>query len=254
MHTHRLRVIELLAVATIATAAGAAEPGFTEDFNDGNTAGFISFAVLDNISTGGVGGDEDGYLRTTRPVPERLGAHSAQPSFTGQLLAEGVTGYSFWLNDVGDDEDLEIHVGVGRMFINFWMCLDGFEPPENEWQHFHVDITDSSCWVQLQGVGSFEEAVAMTDRLLFRHDLLPIEQEPDLIEGDYGVDRITVLGLPGDCDNDADVDLLDYECLLDCVTAPGEAAAPGCAVLDFDFDGDVDLHDFGGFQIAFTTQ
>lgn len=37
-----------------------------------------------------------------------------------------------------------------------------------------------------------------------------------------------------------------------CVTGPGEPAGPGCNVLDFDADGDVDLVDWGLFQLAFT--
>ena len=54
---------------------------------------------------------------------------------------------------------------------------------------------------------------------------------------------------PGDCDEDSDVDLLDFACFVDCFTGPGGGILPGCEVLDFDGDGDVDLLDYAEFQI-----
>jgi len=54
--------------------------------------------------------------------------------------------------------------------------------------------------------------------------------------------------IPGDCDDDGDVDLLDFACFVDCFTGPGGGILPGCEGLDFDDDGDVDLLDYGVFQ------
>jgi hypothetical protein len=56
----------------------------------------------------------------------------------------------------------------------------------------------------------------------------------------------------GDCDDDGDVDLTDFGAFQLCFTGPGGGIAPGCECADFDGDGDVDLTDFGGFQLAFT--
>jgi len=77
----------------------------------------------------------------------------------------------------------------------------------------------------------------------------------------------------GDFDSDGDVDLTDYYFFHDCLTGPlstdnaepatgepqldtgsGSAGAsfPGCTWADFDADRDVDFHDFGAFQAAFT--
>ena len=65
---------------------------------------------------------------------------------------------------------------------------------------------------------------------------------------------------PYDYDLDGDVDLDDYSVLADCLSAPGAAPAPTgavtptiCqAVFDPNRDRDIDLHDFGEFQVAFS--
>ena len=57
---------------------------------------------------------------------------------------------------------------------------------------------------------------------------------------------------PGDCDDDGDVDLIDYACFIDCLTGPGGGLLSGCDPFDTDVDGDVDLHDFGAFTRHFT--
>lgn len=51
--------------------------------------------------------------------------------------------------------------------------------------------------------------------------------------------------LPGDWDNDGDVDLADLAGWAVCVTGPGNHAQGQCSTYDLDGDGDVDLADFG---------
>ncbi len=58
--------------------------------------------------------------------------------------------------------------------------------------------------------------------------------------------------LPGDYDNDGDVDGADFTALLGCLTGPQPAAlGPGCNLFDFSGDLDVDLADFATFQQVF---
>ena len=58
-----------------------------------------------------------------------------------------------------------------------------------------------------------------------------------------------------DLDDDCDVDLDDYVFLEICLSLSGPGGDPGfqdCVdVFDFDYDADVDVADFGGFQNAF---
>jgi hypothetical protein len=57
----------------------------------------------------------------------------------------------------------------------------------------------------------------------------------------------------GDCDDDGDVDLVDFGSLQLCFTGPGGGPiAEGCECADSDSDDDVDLVDFGQFQLEFT--
>lgn len=181
----------------------AAQPGFVEDFNGGNLGEFVSFAPLELVPTGGVGGAGDAYLRTSREFPDRLGAHSELAEFVGNLIADGVGGYSFWLNDLGSNDGVEVHVGVGAGAFdpegpNFWQSINGFTPPTDGWQEFSVDFSDASQWVQIIGTGTFADALKRTEKVLFRHDFAPFEQEPNIAAGDYGIDRITVLAAAGD--------------------------------------------------------
>jgi parallel beta-helix repeat protein/predicted outer membrane repeat protein len=64
-----------------------------------------------------------------------------------------------------------------------------------------------------------------------------------------------VSGLPlimGDFDYDGDVDLGDFAGFEDCLGGSDQViVSPPCRVFDFDADGDVDLGDFASFQVAF---
>lgn len=57
----------------------------------------------------------------------------------------------------------------------------------------------------------------------------------------------------GDLDGDGDVDLADFGSFQLCFTGVGGMFGDGCGPADFDGDYDVDLADFGGFQLAFGT-
>jgi hypothetical protein len=59
----------------------------------------------------------------------------------------------------------------------------------------------------------------------------------------------------GDYDCDSLVDLDDFSDCFSCITGPaGDPYAEGCEACDFDYDLDVDLFDFTGFQAAFTLE
>lgn len=65
--------------------------------------------------------------------------------------------------------------------------------------------------------------------------------------------RLGVEGVAGDCDGDGDVDLADFGEFQLCFSGPdGGPVSEECGCADFDDDGDVDLVDFNAFQLAFT--
>jgi hypothetical protein len=177
----------------LAAQSFAATPGFQEDFSAG-VGGFTGGSTVTHVTSGGVGGVSDPYISISNAAVSNLGTFSQAAALVGNLPADGVTGYSFWLRDTGANDNHEIHVGVGAAFSNFWLSIPGFTPPDGSWQQFSVDVTNPSQWVQIIGSGSFQAALAATDRLLFRHDLSPLVQPPNQASGDFGLDRIGVLG------------------------------------------------------------
>jgi hypothetical protein len=57
---------------------------------------------------------------------------------------------------------------------------------------------------------------------------------------------------PGDLDGDGDVDLVDFGEFQLCFTGGTGMINEGCECADFDGDNDADLVDFGEFQLAFS--
>jgi hypothetical protein len=179
----------------VAAHAFAATPGFQQDFSAG-LGGFGGGSTITHVTSGGVGGALDPYLSVSNAIAGQLGTYSADVNLVGNLPADGVTGYTFWLRDVGANDNHEIHVGVGQAGVNFWLHIPGFTPPDGVWQQFSVDFSNPSQWVRIIGTGTFQAARANSNRLLFRHDLAPFVMLPDNAAGDFGLDRVQVLPAP----------------------------------------------------------
>lgn len=60
---------------------------------------------------------------------------------------------------------------------------------------------------------------------------------------------------PGDCEEDGDVDLMDFDRFQVCLSGPkSEAVSPSCSCFDVNHSSSVDLADAAVFQISFTGQ
>ncbi len=60
--------------------------------------------------------------------------------------------------------------------------------------------------------------------------------------------------IPGDADQDTDVDVIDFAFMSACLTGPEAPSSPSCHELfDLDFDADVDMADFAAFQLCFSS-
>lgn len=182
----------------MACAAGvAAMPvvGFVEDF-DVDTGGFdFMRGASVTRELGGVGGASDGYLNVGTSFPDQLAARAigAAP-YTGDWSSAGITAVSFWLLDSGaTDDDVTVRVGIGDRRVNFWISNAGFTPT-GEWTRHSVGLTDASSWTQVIGTdGDFGAALRSTDVLQFRAAAEPAGRAPDVVEGDFGVDRIALI-------------------------------------------------------------
>lgn len=68
----------------------------------------------------------------------------------------------------------------------------------------------------------------------------------------WQVDNVAITPVPGDLDDDDDVDGADFGLFVDCLLGPDVAYPTGCDDANLDGDTDVDLADFAAFQTAFT--
>lgn len=68
----------------------------------------------------------------------------------------------------------------------------------------------------------------------------------------FGMPRAFLLtpGTSGDANDDGFVSIADYSAFLQCLGGPAGGLAGSCYIQDFDGDGDIDLHDFDGFQLS----
>jgi len=187
-----------LALPALPVAAGPTL-GFIETFPAASgTAGWLSSAENTNPGTGGVGGAGDGYLRIARSgFAAQLGSHNVDTSYAGNYLSAGVERIKFSLNDVGANQNLEIHFVLGNS-NSFWLYTTGFIPPENAWAEFTVDLADTAGFTQIIDFvqESFSEAMTTVDRVHIRHDVAPFVQTPNSIIGEFGLDDFKIEGTP----------------------------------------------------------
>lgn len=184
----------LFVSASISSApALGAIAGYTEDFNTG-LGGWGGGATLELFASGGAGGAGDGYLLVSNN-PDQLATRNNSAPYTGDLIADGVTGISFWLNDLGEQDTLRIRVAVGNPG-NFWVTSAEFSPGADQWSMFEVDLTDAGAWELLQGAGTFEDALRSTNRVQFRNSPLPGDPAPPDGIAEFGLDRITLVPTP----------------------------------------------------------
>ena len=192
--SRRLALSITLALAFPARAVSA-DPtlGFLEDWPGTSLQGWGGGATNSNPGRGGVGGSGDGFLMVATPSLGRLAVVGTGAPYTGNWQAAGITRIDLWLDDVGNDDSLEIHVAIGNG-ANFWIYNQGFRPPEHAWAEFSVDLTSSSGFTRIIGTGSFDQALQSADRIQIRHDLPPFGQSPDPIQADVGIDHLLLGG------------------------------------------------------------
>ena len=180
-------------VGTLMVSAASAAPvlGFLEDWPGSSLLGWTGGAELLNPGADGVGGAGDGFLLVSAPFPAHLGTVSMGPEYAGNWMTAKINIVRVWLNDVNAADPLEIHFSIGNPF-NFWQYNVGFVPPHNAWQEFVVDLSSSANFTRIIGQGSFEAALQNVDRIHLRHDRAPFAQTPEFIQGDFGVDRLTL--------------------------------------------------------------
>jgi flagellar hook capping protein FlgD len=179
--------------------AGSAAPvlGFVEEWSGTSLSGWgVGGTPASNPGTGGLLGPGDGFLKLSSSVVFNYGTFSSGPEYAGNWTAAGITQVRVWLSDLGTDDPLEIHFGLGRdvhsLSPNFWVYNIGVIPPVNAWQEYVVDLTAPADWTQTFGTGTLADALAACEKIHLRHDVPPITPSPEGAMGDLGIDHLVL--------------------------------------------------------------
>jgi len=74
----------------------------------------------------------------------------------------------------------------------------------------------------------------------------------DVEYGRYDLTLVVTGQIAGNCDLDADIDLLDHALFESCLAGPDASSQAGCGCLDMNSDGTIDMADYALFQAVFT--
>lgn len=102
-------------------------------------------------------------------------------------------------------------------------------------------------------IGGGSSAISCAGTLSLRGTIGPPVGATALTGGDLSLSGGFLFQIvPGDCNADAGISLLDFNAMPTCLTGPGPAVPlPACACFDSDGDGDIDLVDFAFLQSKF---
>ena len=88
-------------------ARGQVTLGFAERWPGTSVSSWGGGATVSNPGTGGLDGDDDGFLLVSRTYNGHLGTRSTGPEYAGDWTAAGVTHLRVWLRDVDASQALE---------------------------------------------------------------------------------------------------------------------------------------------------
>jgi hypothetical protein len=257
----------------------------------------VDFLVDDVISFGMTFGNSGGGEKGPDPQVKLLQEYDLAPVYAENITADTLESATLVINidrvidmTLGGATDL---VGPATMYINVFEgdgILNEFPGLQDDFDR--CDRLDPFTWDTSAPLEN-EDGIRITEDLLFRtpDGRIPIqfdvtERVRDLLTGEsvyagicaagsndgdltlMSIDgggggnetmpRLIIVGEPalvggnGDCDDDGDVDLPDFGQFQICFSGSDAPAPAGCECADLDGDSDVDLVDFASFQVAFT--
>lgn len=149
----------------------------------------------------------------------------------------------------GETVLIEWHVHLPHVTENWdlWYSSSG---PEGPWVEIVMDLPPGD--ISFGAPHSFEwtvpKDITPNARVRVRQDNSFEKDYYDISDGDFAIE--TPVLSPGDADGDGDIDLVDFGEFQLCFQQ--SEMTMSCEVFDFDLDGDVDLVDFGSLQLMFS--
>jgi len=201
-----LRVVVLLALASLTASTALSAPITIDDFEDGTTEGWIVGAPPEgshpnppeNIPTGGPAGADDAYLQIQATGGDGPGSRLSVQNFsqwTGDFT--GVTAIGMDVNNFGPD-DLTLRL----LFVNFgetpgpptdfaWTLDPVFVPAGSGWTDVLFSLSSANLFAP---VGTVAGALADVDELRIFHNLIPAFGGPGIgapaVVATLGIDNI----------------------------------------------------------------
>ncbi len=167
-------------------------------------------------------------------------------AYGGEGFGEGILGTNLWINllDAEGERFQFLNIRELSLFVEV----------------YELDVLVGRDLIRIDPQSLID--VPNGDRLLTEivgfEMLIQDDDDPPTGFGKWYIDNLRIVeqdaaAIPGDLDADGDVDLIDFQGFLGCVTgANGGPPIGGCEALDLDVDGDVDSADFARVQRAFT--
>ncbi len=152
----------------------------------------------------------------------------------------------------------------GLSWTNYWVSLVDCEGEIFEFANIGEIAMCSTAWTLDLAMGSSFTRLAPEslidvpngDRLLTEIAAIEVfiqdENDPPVAIGKWYIDYLRAVeppapAIPGDIDQDGDIDLDDFATLPDCLHGPNVAVSTACTELQLDADIDVDLRDASVF-------
>lgn len=199
MPSNRTLIAVSCAIIAGASHSYAATPGYVETFESGLNGWGSNPSIITHVLTNGADGPSDPFAKIEGvDAPTELiirASTSTSPDVTGDFTAAGITQISFELNELGIDDGLAIRFGFGTLG-NFWVSNQIFDPSANTWEQFTIDLVEANFTEVFGGLGTFGAAMSNAQRIQFRLDFDEPGIMPDVGEGDFGLDNVTLIPAP----------------------------------------------------------
>jgi len=199
MPSIRSQIAISCAMIACASFSYAATPGYVETFETGLNGWGSNPSVITHVLTNGADGPSDPFAMIEGvDAPTELlirASASTNPDVTGNYTAAGITQISFELNELGIDDGLAIRIGFGSLG-NFWVSNQIFDPSANTWEQYTIDLVEANFTEVFGGLGTFDAAMSNAQRIQFRLDFDAPGIMPDVGQGDFGLDNVTLIPTP----------------------------------------------------------
>ncbi len=195
-------LVTILALAAAFGTVGQARGvviGTTDDFQSGTVNDWYGGTITANVANG-LGGAADRYLTVqtngnTAGSGSHLAIHNSETRWNGDYTADGVTGISVDMRNLGSTT-LNMRLVVFGLGTRFTSTTGVSLAAGSGWQRITFPISQASL-TRVLGSGTYTETIGSVNQIMFRHDDGSPSSGGSFINGVVGIDNITAIPAPG---------------------------------------------------------